>query len=303
MKVFISYSHAQGEWVLDRLVPCLKAGGAEVVIDVERFRAGGGVYRQMDAAQDQAERHVLVLSAAYLASPPCQREMLRAIARDPKFEHSMVLPVRRDDASLPDPIKVPDPLYVDLRDDTKSAPWALLLRECDASLGTAAPNWLAARGEVRKKLDDLRSVNFIVAHGVKWLELIADITARPGKSFPLIFMNAGEAVKRNTLIETILGAIGAPSALRRPSDDLQALSRAIQQRTFTSLGFLNFDFVQGRRGYDKDLHGALRYLVRDAKPRRLQLLVQSHAPFSELLPGREFTSEDFLEPVDLRSQP
>jgi hypothetical protein len=133
MKVFISYSHAQGEWVLDRLVPCLKAGGAEVVIDVERFRAGGGVYRQMDDAQDQAERHVLVLSAAYLASAPCQHEMLRAIARDPKFEHHMVLPVRRDDASLPDPIKLPDPLYVDLRDDTQSAPWALLLRECEAN--------------------------------------------------------------------------------------------------------------------------------------------------------------------------
>jgi hypothetical protein len=138
---------------------------------------------------------------------------------------------------------------------------------------------------------------------VKWRELIEDITARPGKSFPLIFMNAGEAVKRHALIETILDAIGAPSALRRPSDDLQALSRAMQQRAFTSLGLLNFDFVQGRRGYDRDLHGALRFLVRDAKPRRLQLLVQSHARFAELLPGRAFISEDFLEPVVLRAQP
>jgi hypothetical protein len=176
MKVFISYSHAQGEWVLDRLVPCLKAGGADVVIDAERFRAGGGVYRQMDAAQDEAERHVLVLSATYLASPPCQREMQRAIAPDPKFEHHIVLPVRRDDAGLPDPIKVPDPLYVDLRDDTEPAPWALLLRECDATLGTTAPDWLAARDEVRRKLDDFRSVNFIVAPRVKWRELIENIT-------------------------------------------------------------------------------------------------------------------------------
>ncbi len=261
MKVFISYSHAQGEWVLDRLVPCLKAGGAEVVIDVERFRAGGGVYRQMDDAQDQAERHVLVLSAAYLASAPCQHEMRRAIARDPKFEHHMVLPVRRDDAGLPAPIKRPDPLYVDLRDDTQSAPWALLLRECDATLGTTAPDWLAARDAVRGKLDDLRSVNFIVARGVKWRELIEDITARPGKSFPMINMNSGEAVLRHTLIETILGRIGAPTVLRRPSEDLAALSRVIGQRAHTSLGLLEFDFVQGRRGYDKDLHGALRYLV------------------------------------------
>jgi len=301
MKVFVSYSHVQGEWVLDRLVPCLKAGGAEVMIDVERFRAGGGVYRQMDATQDQADRHVLVLSAAYLASTPCLHEMHRAIALDPKFEHHIVQPMRRDDTALPDAIKIPDPIYVDLRDDAKPAPWALLLRECGATLGATAPDWLAARDEVRRLLDDHRSVNFVVGHGVKWRELIEDITGRAGKSFPLIHMNAGEAVSRRSLIETILGAIGAPPVVPRTREDLPVLSRAIGQRPFTTLGLMNFDFVRGRRGYDKDLHGALRYLVRDAKPRKLQLLVQSHAPFTELLPGAEFSSEDFLEPVFLRA--
>ena len=39
-KVFISYRHHQAEWVRDRLVPCLRYGGAEVIIDYETFGAG-----------------------------------------------------------------------------------------------------------------------------------------------------------------------------------------------------------------------------------------------------------------------
>ena len=53
-KVFISYSHKQGKWVWDKLVPCLKGGGAEVLIDRERFEAGKAVKGQMDATQDLA---------------------------------------------------------------------------------------------------------------------------------------------------------------------------------------------------------------------------------------------------------
>jgi hypothetical protein len=39
-KVFVSYCHAQGAWVWEKLVPCLKAGGTELLIDRERFESG-----------------------------------------------------------------------------------------------------------------------------------------------------------------------------------------------------------------------------------------------------------------------
>ena len=82
MKVFVSYSHKQAGWVGDRLVPVLKAGGVEVLIDRERFKAGLAVVGQMDTLQDQGESHVLCLSTDYYASPPCVHEMTRAIATD-----------------------------------------------------------------------------------------------------------------------------------------------------------------------------------------------------------------------------
>ena len=40
MKTFVSYSHAQGDWVWNDLVPVLKARGAEPLGELERFTAG-----------------------------------------------------------------------------------------------------------------------------------------------------------------------------------------------------------------------------------------------------------------------
>jgi hypothetical protein len=61
IETFVSYSHQQAHWVIDRLAPCLEAGGAEVLIDRDRFAVGKAVVGQMDALQDQADKQLLVL--------------------------------------------------------------------------------------------------------------------------------------------------------------------------------------------------------------------------------------------------
>src|SRR5271157_1916901 len=73
--VFISYGRKQCEWVWDRLVPCLKAGGADVLVDREQFKAARALNRQMDEVQKKADVSILVFSPDYLKSKPCQREM------------------------------------------------------------------------------------------------------------------------------------------------------------------------------------------------------------------------------------
>lgn len=84
-KIFISYCHKQEDWVWQRLKPCLDAGGAEVLIDRDHFKAGIKTVSQMDDAQNRADASLLVLTPDYLASDHCLHEMRRAIARDPDF--------------------------------------------------------------------------------------------------------------------------------------------------------------------------------------------------------------------------
>jgi len=165
--VFISYCHNQGDWVWDRLVPCLRAGGADVHIDRERFEAGKAVVGQMDAVQDGAAMALLILSPEYLNSPYCVHEMERAIQRDSTFTHGIVIPVKRVPCVLPAKIKGPNPLYVDLENDRNADQWCLLLQSCEADLGAPAPHWLDALHETCRFLQRGDSVNLVVRNTPK----------------------------------------------------------------------------------------------------------------------------------------
>lgn len=111
----------------EKLVPVLKAGGAEVIIDRERFKSGRNFYTQMDEQQDEADVQLLMLSPDYLSSSACQHEMQRAIAKDPTFDKNCIVPVLLEACTLPDEIANNNPLYVNLTDDSDSPNWDLLM--------------------------------------------------------------------------------------------------------------------------------------------------------------------------------
>src|SRR4051794_30057151 len=141
---FVSYSHRDGPWVLDRLVPVLKAAGVEVAVDVERFRVGGSVVGQMDAEQDGAEKSLLVLSAAYLASDYCRHELRRAVARDADFSKYLTIPVRREAGPLP--AEVDGSIYAALVDETRGDPGGVLVGGGGGGLRCAAPGGVGGGG-------------------------------------------------------------------------------------------------------------------------------------------------------------
>src|SRR5262245_42628189 len=134
-KVFISYSHTQEHWVVDRLVPCLRAGGAQILIDRELFEAGHRVTGQMDARQEGAELSLLLLSPEYLKSEYCLHEMTRAIDQHSKSPDGKIVPVIRTDCELPENLRSLELLHVDLRNDKNAAQWDSLLNACAADLG------------------------------------------------------------------------------------------------------------------------------------------------------------------------
>jgi hypothetical protein len=300
-KVFVSYSHQQGDWVWDRLVPVLKAGGAEVLIDRERFTAGRALLGQMEATQDAAEVHVLVFSPDYLASKACLHEMERAIARDPRFEKGIVVPVKRAEATLPDAIRDPNPLDVDLTDDSAIASWDRLLDACGADLGTDAPSWLAARDETRRFLDRGQSVNLVVDGAVHWRELVADL--QRGGLADLVHVNLEKpaTASRRGLVSEILRAFGMTAPVPAEPEDLAELDRFLSARPRSRLALSHFDLAAARPVYGVDLFAALRYLVMDS--RKLVLLAQSRRPFATLLPaGHPLSEITGIQTVELRGR-
>jgi hypothetical protein len=298
--IFVSYSHRQGEWVWDRLLPVLEAGGATVHIDRERFTAGKAVLPQMDAVQDAAAISLLVLSPEYLGSDYCRREMLRALASDPGFRSGRVIPVLRTACPLPAEIAASEPLHVSLLDDANAEQWQRLLQACAVTLGTTAPAWLQARQALRRTLLRKQSVNLVVSGGALWRPLIARLRsdlAAQNQQMGIVDLEKGSTVPRRGLVAEMLAALGSTLPVPREPEDLAELDRVLGTRPFSCLAIKHFDLVAHRPHYGIDLFSALRHHLMET--RRLVLLVHSRAPFAALLPREHPLSAIDLQTVEL----
>ena len=301
-KVFVSYSHKQGKWVRDRLVPCLEAAGAELLMDRD-FEVGKTVEGQMDAFQDRAEKHVLVLSQDYLDSRFCRHEMNRAVALDPGFSEGVVIPILRVACPLPDELRGPNPLYANLIEDNEAEPWQKVFDGCcPDDLGSTAPDWLAARDRIVDWLKDNQSVNLVYKEGVAWKAMVDHIQKDFLRDLALVDLADPDTTSRRGLPATICKGLGASAILPDSPGDLSGFKTIIMAREGVSrTALIHFDLAPYRPYYDVDLFVTFQYLIKEK--RKLVLLAVSKTPFAALLPKEHPLSEIDLKTVRLETRP
>jgi tetratricopeptide (TPR) repeat protein len=90
---FISYTGKDSRWA-EWIAMQLEEAGYDTIIKAWDFRPGSNFVAEMDEAEKRAERILLVLSAAYLASDYAFAEWAAAFRNDARGKQGRVLPVR-----------------------------------------------------------------------------------------------------------------------------------------------------------------------------------------------------------------
>ncbi len=98
---FISYSHADAEWVFGCLAPRLKAEGLTLCTDQEAFAVGVPILRNIEDAVAACRHTILVLTEAWVQSRWTQFEALLAQTEDPAGAYQRILPVLRQPCAPP----------------------------------------------------------------------------------------------------------------------------------------------------------------------------------------------------------
>ena len=196
--------------------------------------------------QDRADLNILVFSPDYLTSKPCQREMKRAIQRDPEFKDGVSHP-REDgwNATFPPPSVGLIRCMWTCRTIRTPFPGTCSWPKCEADLGTPAPHWLKARDDIRRYLIRGESVNLTVQGRVKWRPLIEDLRRDPTLAdLREVDLMDPETYARKALVEAILAACGIPGPVPDKPHDLVEFGHALRlRRNAAHLALTHFDHV------------------------------------------------------------
>lgn len=298
--IFISYSHKDGKWIWDRLIPCLRAGHAIYKIDKERFEVGKSVIGQMDEIQDSCNKLIVVLSPNYISSDYCQHEFNRAILKDPEFKNGNIIPIILMKCNLPEEILKNNPIYVDMCKDNDDNQWDILLKACDAKLDVAAPHWLQVRDEIRRHLKRNESVNLVVKGNPNWRELICELRSISFPNLGEVDLQKPATTSRRGLIKKIMEVCGVLTDVPPEPEDLVYLGENFENRLLTYIAFTHFDLVVNRPQYGIDLFSSLRYLMMEDK--KLVLLIHSRDHFANLLPPNNPLSNIEIKTVILKGK-
>jgi len=99
--VFISYSHADQEWVRGDLLPQLEGVGLKVIIDYRDFEIGVPSLINMERAVENSRHTLIVLTPAWLKSEWTEFESLLAGTADPVGRRRKLIPLMLKSCKLP----------------------------------------------------------------------------------------------------------------------------------------------------------------------------------------------------------
>ena len=91
--VFVSYSHLDGQWVEETLLPRLQRADIHYCRDAEHFQGGGSSVANMERGIQQSERTLAVLTPEWVDSEWSQLEALMTIAHDPIGRRRRLVPL------------------------------------------------------------------------------------------------------------------------------------------------------------------------------------------------------------------
>ncbi|HEU4562039.1 MAG TPA: TIR domain-containing protein [Longimicrobium sp.] len=98
---FLSYSHADGEWVHGWLLPRLEEAGVRVRVDVSAFHPGRPILENIERAVAGCRHTLAVLTPAWIESEWAEMEAILAQTGDPAARRRRLIPLLLAPCSVP----------------------------------------------------------------------------------------------------------------------------------------------------------------------------------------------------------